>query len=153
MSVIQWNDHGAKQREAQIMLAVLCAETLLPIYELDRDDDRPHKAIELAKKYVQAKDNSTRAMIEAEAKRAMTEVGAVCNRYGIGSDVANVAWHAIRAVVYPMRTAQHMHYAVAFASRIVARVGAVAALLGERNRYAIDVAELAKQAVAIIEDK
>lgn len=146
------NLNETKQRDAQIMLAVLCAEKLLPMYEYCYTGDyRPHKAVAIAMQYIEADDIGARAKLEIDAELAMLEVNSARGRDWTG--VANVAWHVARAVVYPARTAESANYARHFASRIIDRAGVICARLGEPNRYATDFDKLEKQAIAIIEDK
>lgn len=139
-----------KQRDIQIMFAVLCAEAVLPMYEYDRPNDyTPHKTLAIATKYVQAETEAEAEAIEIDAELAMLEIDTMRGRDWTG--VANVAWHTIRAVVYPKRTAESSSYARHFASQIVARAGVICARLGEANRYATDFDELKKQAIALVD--
>lgn len=147
---MKYNDVIQLQREAQIALAILSAEKLLPMYEYCYAGDyRPHKAIGIAMQYVQAADNGDRDKLEIDAELAMLEVNSARGYDCTG--VANVAWHTIKAIACPARTAESCAYAVCYASRIVEKAGIVCARLGDANKYATDFDELARQAVAMIE--
>ena len=71
LSCPDWYIDDKKRRRVQVQFAVLCAESVLHIYENQYpDDNRPRKAIEAAQNYLKKPSNAAAKAANAAAKAA-----------------------------------------------------------------------------------
>lgn len=56
MRLPDWHTNDETRKQVQVMFAVLCAESVLHIYETYSNDPRPRQAIEAAKEYLKHKN-------------------------------------------------------------------------------------------------
>jgi hypothetical protein len=126
MRLPKWHTDENKCRRVVVMFAVLCAESVIKIYE-DKypGDNRPRKAIEAAKEYLKSGKNAARAARAAHA----------------AADAAHVADADARA-------AADAAYVAAADAAHAAADAAYAAYVAEADK--IDFCKLADKAVKII---
>ena len=90
LSCPDWYIDDKKRRRVQVQFAVLCAESVLHIYENQYpDDNRPRKAIEAAQNYLKKPSNAAAYAAYEAAKAAYAAIAAY--------EAANAAAYAAKA--------------------------------------------------------
>lgn len=147
LEIPEWYANEAKRRNVQIMFATICAASVLPIFEqMPVDDDRPHKAIAVALRYLRSEgvDNrDTLCIATGNATYAAEDAAADAIRASDepAADAAYSAAYAVKAAGYAVRTSGDIATAAAMAAVHADRAA-------EAEGLAIDFEELARQAVA-----
>jgi hypothetical protein len=106
------------EQDIRILFAILCAESVLSIFENQYPDDkRPRKAIEASKAYLQNK-NTGAARAAAYAARAATYAAADADaaRAADAADAAADAAYAARATTYAARATTYAADAATYAA-------------------------------------
>jgi len=62
-----WYTNQETRKQVQVMFAILCAESVLRVYETYSDDPRPRRAIEAAKEYLKYQTTDAAAYAAARA--------------------------------------------------------------------------------------
>jgi hypothetical protein len=100
ISLPAWYTDRKSRKRAQVRFAILCAETVLKLFENQQSDDRPRKAINAAKAYL---DNPTKENADAAgaayaaARAADAAAGAAAYAAGAAADAAGAAYAAAYA--------------------------------------------------------
>ena len=139
LSCPDWYIDDKKRRRVQVQFAVLCAESVLHIYENQYpDDNRPRKAIEAAQNYLKKPSNAA-----AYAAYEAYEANAA------GNAAAYAAYAAYEAnAAYEPYAAYEAANAAAYAAAYAAYAAANAAAYAAKAAYVeIDFCALADQAV------
>ena len=115
LSCPDWYIDDKKRRRVQVQFAVLCAESVLHIYENQYpDDNRPRKAIEAAQNYLKKPSNAAAKAANAAAKAANAAAKAAKAAYEAAkaAKAANAAYaanaaayEAANAVAYAAKAA------------------------------------------------
>jgi len=140
LSCPDWYIDDKKRRRVQVQFAVLCAESVLHIYENQYpDDNRPRKAIEAAQNYLKKPSNAAAKAANAAAYAAY----AAC----VAAYAAKAAKAAKAAyATYAAYTAYEAANAAAYAAYEAANA-AYAAYAAKTANVEIDFCALADQAV------
>jgi len=146
LSCPDWYIDDKKRRRVQVQFAVLCAESVLHIYENQYpDDNRPRKAIEAAQNYLKKPSNAAAKAANAayEAANAAYAAYAAC----VAAYAAKAAKAAKAAyATYAAYTAYEAANAAAYAAYEAANA-AYAAYAAKTANVEIDFCALADQAV------
>jgi hypothetical protein len=136
LSCPDWYIDDKKRRRVQVQFAVLCAESVLHIYENQYpDDNRPRKAIEAAQNYLKKPSNAAAKAANAAAKAANAAYAAKATK----------AAYAAYAAAYAAKAAYEAYEAyAAYAAYEAANAVAYAA---KAANVEIDFCALADQAV------
>jgi hypothetical protein len=139
----EWYDDEAKRAYVMVQFAVLCAESVLPIFEASYPkDNRPRKAIEAAKEYLRAKTDAA-ADAAADAAHA-AHVAYAADAAADAAAYAAYAAHAAHAADAAAYAATYAAYAAAYA----ATYAAYAADIGD-----LDFGYIADKAVELVQEK
>ena len=147
LSCPDWYIDDKKRRRVQVQFAVLCAESVLHIYENQYpDDNRPRKAIEAAQNYLKKPSNAAAKAANAAAKAANAAAKAAKAAYEAAkaAKAANAANAANAA--YAANAAAYEAAYVAKAA-YVAYVANAVAYAAKAANVEIDFCALADQAV------
>lgn len=141
LEIPAWYKDTELRRGVQIMFAVLCAESVLPIFERAYpDDNRPREAIAAASEYLRTKEASA-----DEASRDAYD--AACEAEAYASEVvAHAAKAASYAALAATRTAENKNTGETALDAAIA-----AAYAGRATRGTVNLDTLARQAVARFE--
>jgi len=140
LSCPDWYIDDKKRRRVQVQFAVLCAESVLHIYENQYpDDNRPRKAIEAAQNYLKKPSNAAAKAANAAANAASYAAKAAYEAYAAYA-AGNAAGNAAKAA-YEAYEAYAAGNAAAYAAGNAAAYAAYAA------NVEIDFCALADQAV------
>jgi hypothetical protein len=135
LPVPKWFTNEKKVRLVRVAFAILCAESVIAIYEKHYpNDDRPRQAIEAARKYLKKPTNAYAANADAAAAAAYAAYAA----YAAANAAANAAYAAYAAAY----AAANAYAAAAYA--------AYAADAADAANASIDFAELAREAVRMV---
>ena len=138
LSCPDWYIDDKKRRRVQVQFAVLCAESVLHIYENQYpDDNRPRKAIEAAQNYLKKPSN---AAANAAAYAAYAA-------YAAGNAAAYAAYAAGNAAAYAAKAAYEAYEAYAAGNAAAYAAGNAAAYAAKAANVEIDFCALADQAV------
>lgn len=128
------------EKDIRILFAILCAESVLSVFENQYpNDNRPRKAIEASKKYLQNKNQNTAAYAADAADAAHAAAYAA-----YAAHAADAAEAAAEAAAYAADAAHAVAYA-AYAAHVAD--AAHAAEAAEAARTDIDFVSLAQQAI------
>ena len=104
LSCPDWYIDDKKRRRVQVQFAVLCAESVLHIYENQYpDDNRPRKAIETAQNYLKKPSNA--AAYAAYAAKAAYEAYEAAKAANEAAYAAYAAYEAANAAAYAAKAA------------------------------------------------
>ena len=135
LSCPDWYIDDKKRRRVQVQFAVLCAESVLHIYENQYpDDNRPRKAIEAAQNYLKKPSNAAAKAANAAAKAA-----------NAAAKAAKAAYEAAKAA--KAANAAYAANAAAYEAAYEAAYAAKAANAANEANVEIDFCALADQAV------
>jgi hypothetical protein len=147
LSIPEWYINKEIRHDVQILFSILCAESVLHIYEKEYpENDTPRKAIEAAKEYLKAKNAAAAVHAVHAAARA---AHAADYAAAIATCAAAIAVHADYAA-YAAAITAHAACATAIADYAAyAAAGAAHAAAGaaEAAKYKIDFCKLADKAV------
>jgi hypothetical protein len=140
LSIPEWYINKEIRHDVQILFSILCAESVLHIYEKEYpENDTPRKAIEAAKEYLKTKNAAATAdavhVAEYAAAIALC-AAAIAGRADCAAYAAEIAAHAACAATI----ADRADYAAAGAA--YAAAGAA-----EAAKYKIDFCKLADKAI------
>jgi len=141
LSCPDWYIDDKKRRRVQVQFAVLCAESVLHIYENQYpDDNRPRKAIEAAQNYLKKPSNAA-----AYAAKAANEAAYAAYAAKAANEAANAAAYAAKAAyeAYAAKAAYEAYEAYA------AKAAAYAAKAANEAAYAAKAAAYAAKAANV----
>ncbi len=166
VDIPEWYTDLDSRHKIQVLFAVMCAESVIHIYEQYSDDDRPRKAIEAAKEYLnnlledaaRAADAAAYAARAADAAYAAYAAYAAAYAADAAARVARVAYaaaDAAYAAYAAARAADAAAYAAARAADAAyaaagAADAAYAAYAAAGAADSIDFASIADTSVSII---
>ena len=140
LSCPDWYIDDKKRRRVQVQFAVLCAESVLHIYENQYpDDNRPRKAIEAAQNYLKKPSNAAAKAANAAANAASYAAKAAYEAYA--------AYAAGNAAAYAAKAAYEAYEAYAAGNAAAYAAGNAAAYAAYAANVEIDFCALADQAV------
>ena len=147
LSCPDWYIDDKKRRRVQVQFAVLCAESVLHIYENQYpDDNRPRKAIETAQNYLKKPSNA--AAYAAKAANAAAYAAKAAYEAAKATKAAYEAYEA-----YAAKAAAYAAYAAAYAAKATKAAYAAyeaanaVAYAAKAANVEIDFCALADQAV------